>query len=74
MSEAARDRRDGEERDLPFMRCSTSTRSRAVMEASAVFGRRWFLALALRQVPRPEDITPPPEAEPVTDDIDECAS
>ena len=48
-----------------------------VMEAGAVFGRRWFLALALRQVPAPEDPLPaelPADAATQCEETDECAS
>ena len=46
------------------------------MEASAVFGRRWFMALALRQVPAPEEPAPDVPATTETDieETDECAS
>ena len=46
------------------------------MEASAVFGRRWFLALALRQVPAPEHPAPDEPADTHTEieETDECAS
>jgi hypothetical protein len=46
-----------------------------MMEASAVFGRRWFLALALRQVPAPEDAPEQPaDTESQGEETDECAS
>ena len=46
------------------------------MEASAIFGRRWFLALALRQVPEAEETAPDAPANTETDieETDECAS
>ena len=46
------------------------------MEASALFGRRWFLALALRQVPAPDEPAPDAPADTETDieETDECAS
>jgi hypothetical protein len=46
------------------------------MEASALFGRRWFLALALRQVPAPDEPAPDAPADTETDieETNECAS
>jgi hypothetical protein len=42
----------------------------------AVFGRRWFLALALRRMPAPDDPEPDvPATDPnATEETDECAS
>jgi hypothetical protein len=47
-----------------------------MIEASAVFGRRWFLALALRQVPAPDDPAPdaPAPTETDTKETEQCAS
>ncbi|MCC6198582.1 MAG: hypothetical protein IT518_29385 [Burkholderiales bacterium] len=47
-----------------------------MIEADAVFGRRWFLALALRRAPPPDDELPPapPENETQPEETDECAS
>ena len=50
------------------------TRAESPDAASAVFGRRWFLALALRQVPATEDAPAQPVPEPASKEIDECAS
>jgi hypothetical protein len=43
-------------------------------ETDGIFGRRWFLALALRQVPAPEEPPPAAEPEPQPKEKDECVS